>query len=111
MPFVSAGYTQTRFDQVNLTFTNTGLPTNGFLPATTYSGWFLGGGYEYRVPWASGLYWRTEYRFSEYQAQDIPLLGPGAIPGFAQHATPNVQTVTTSLVWKLNWASPGAMHW
>jgi len=112
MPFVSGGYTQTRFDQANFTASATGLAIGAFIPATTFNGWFIGGGYEYRVPWAwaSGLYWRTEYRFAEYQAQDIPFLGPGATPGFGQHAFPNVQTVTTSLVWKFNWFGPSA-HW
>jgi outer membrane immunogenic protein len=108
LTFVSGGYTQTRFDQTNLFFANTGLTGNAFLPQTTYHGWFIGGGTEYALSWfpVRGLYWKTEYRFAEYQAQDIALLGVGATPGFGQHTQPFVQTVTTSLVWRFNWGGP-----
>src|SRR5664280_44528 len=40
LTFVSAGYTQAHFDQIDLSSS-----TN--IPATTYGGWFLGSGYEY----------------------------------------------------------------
>jgi outer membrane immunogenic protein len=109
LTFVSAGYTQTRFDQIN--FFSTTLPVinaNAFLPQTTYRGWFIGGGTEYALSWfpVRGLFWKTEYRFAEYRAQDIATAGIGATPGFGQHTQPFVQTVTTSLVWRFNWAGP-----
>lgn len=110
LTFASAGYTQTSFNQQNMTFLNGLGPINAFLPATTYNGWFVGGGTEYAMnfSWlpAHGLFWRNEYRFASYNSKDLPLLGPGAGVGFGQHTTPNVQTITSSLVWKFNWGGP-----
>jgi outer membrane immunogenic protein len=108
LSYVSAGYTQTSFGQQNFTFLNTGLAANSFLPGATYQGWFLGGGTEYALnfPALRGLFWRNEYRYASYNSKDLQLLGPGATPGYAQHTTPYVQTITTSLVWKFNWAQP-----
>jgi len=110
LTYVNGGYTQTSFGQQNLFFLNTGVNANAFLPGTTYNGWFIGSGVEYAMNFAwlpiHGLYWRNEYRFASYNSKDIPLLGPGASPGFGQHSTPNVQTATTSLVWKFNWGGP-----
>jgi outer membrane immunogenic protein len=109
LSYVSAGYTQTSFGQQNFTFLNTGISANAFLPGTTFQGWFVGGGTEYALnffPTLRGLFWRNEYRYASYSSKDIPLLGPGAAPGFGQHSTPSVQTITSSLVWKFNWAQP-----
>ena len=105
---LSAGYTQTHFGQQNFTFLNTGLSTATFLSSATYGGWFVGGGEEYALNFSGfkGLFWKTEYRFASYDSKDLSLLGPGATPGFAQHTTPYVQTVTSSLVWRFNWTGP-----
>jgi outer membrane immunogenic protein len=110
LTYVSGGYTQARFDVQNLSFLDTGVAANAFLPGTTYSGWFFGSGTEYalNLSWlpVQGLFWRNEYRFASYNTKDIPLLGAGANPGFAQHTSLNVQTATSSLVWKFNWGGP-----
>jgi outer membrane immunogenic protein len=90
-------------------------PTGVSLPANTYHGWFLGGGYEYALDFSwlpvHGLFWRTEYRYSSYSSDDIGLVcsGGGATCGaagplgFSEHASKQVQTVTSSLVWRFNW--------
>jgi outer membrane immunogenic protein len=112
MTFVSGGWTQARFDTINLLNTTVNPPvvTGLSMPRTTFNGWFLGGGTEYAVPWTAfhGLFWRTEYRFNTYTAQDIPIIvtATGAPTGTGQHAEKTVQTVTTSLVWKFNWGGP-----
>jgi outer membrane immunogenic protein len=110
LTYVGGGYTQTHFGTQNFTFLNTGIAANAFLAGTTYSGWFVSTGLEYalNLSWLpiQGLFLRSDYRFASYNAKDILLQGPGATPGFAQHSTPNVQTATTSLVWKLNWGGP-----
>ena len=108
MTFVSAGYTEARFDAFNLV--TSGVPsfsTSFSVPATTYRGWFLGGGYEYRLPWAgfSGLYWKTEYRYNKYDTLDVPY-APLAATLTATNMQKSVQTITTSLVWKFNWGGP-----
>ncbi len=122
LSFFDGGYTQTYFDQVNLSWAGTPGslsptgPTGFNIPATNYSGWFLGGGVEYALAWLPipGLFWRSEYRFAEYQAEDLPYLvnATGAVvggclappaPGCGVHTQKYVQTATTSLVWRFNW--------
>ena len=106
MTFVSGGWTEARFGAVN--FSTNAVPsvaTPFSLPATTYSGGFIGGGYEYRLPWFQSLTWKTEYRFNFYRAQDVDYL-PLAATGTATHMEKDVQTVTTSLVWRFNFGGP-----
>jgi outer membrane immunogenic protein len=105
MTFVSGGYTETHFKGQTFNFLNNNLPANAFLPAATYHGWFVGGGDEYKLDFLglSGLFWKTEYRFASYDGKDLALFGAGTSPGFAQHSTPYVQTITSSLVWRFNW--------
>jgi outer membrane immunogenic protein len=101
LTFISGGYTEARFDAINL-FT-AAVPSA--FPSHIYHGWFLGSGYEYAlnsiVPF-HGLFWRTEYRFSDYQAANVPLLSEGAPTGVASHMQKDVQTITTGLVWRFN---------
>jgi outer membrane immunogenic protein len=103
MTYLDGGFSQTRFNQVNMTGLILGTAVTAQIPANTYNGWFLGGGAEYKLPWLSGLFWRTEYRFSSYRAADLVVFTGGAPSTAAVHMQPNVQTVTTSLVWKFNW--------
>ena len=107
LTYFEGGYTQARFGQVN--FSSEFLPsvaTAYSLPGTTYSGWFLGGGTEYALTWLpiQGLFWRSEYRFASYEAQDVPLVvtSTGAQTGLYEHSLKYVQTATTSLVWRFN---------
>ena len=104
------GYTQTEFDQINLNFVDSPFEPFGSIASHTYNGWFIGGGYEiglagffgWQLP--PGLFWRTEYRYSSFNNTNLPIFtAAGVQTSFAQHMTPNVQTITTSLVWKFNW--------
>jgi outer membrane immunogenic protein len=67
MSYVDGGYTRTRFTQSS-EFANSGAPIAFAYPNYSVSGWFLGGGTEYQVPWSgfNGLFWRSEYRFASY---------------------------------------------
>jgi outer membrane immunogenic protein len=107
----NGGYTQTRFDQINFTLVNTPFTPLGSIGAQTYDGWFIGGGTEislsglFGLPLPSGLFWRSEYRYSSFNGatlQGIAGSGPFAT-GFAENMKPYVQTITTSLVWRFNW--------
>lgn len=115
LTYVSGGYTETHFNQQNFTFLNTGVSANASLPSYTAHGWFIGSGVDYalNMSWLpiQGLFWRNDYRYSQYNAKDLQPFGTGVNPGFAQHTTANVQTVTTSLVWKFNWGGPGVAHY
>jgi outer membrane immunogenic protein len=116
--YVDGGYTQTRFDQVNF-FGAGAVPvsTGLALSANTYSGWFIGGGTEYalNMPWMPihGLFWRTEYRFAEYQTADVPIFvtATSAPFGVAEHVSPYVQTITSGLVWRFNFGGPLASRY
>jgi outer membrane immunogenic protein len=108
MTFVSGGWTGTRFTGTQEFTTATGVLT-GFTYPTAYnvSGWFIGGGYEYKMPWASNLYWKTEYRFAQYQSVNLIETSLAGVPtGNTQHNQSFVQTATTSLVWRFNWGGP-----
>jgi outer membrane immunogenic protein len=113
--FVSGGYTETRFDRVNLSvFTVPTTPIGFEIPAHNYQGWFIGTGYEYAlnsiVP-ISGLFWRTEYRYSSYGSSDIQVVdsATGAPAGSAvRMQKTNVQTITSGLVWRFNFGGPAA---
>src|SRR5579859_8098517 len=113
LTYFSAGYTEARFDQVNqiAEFGPVGQPSPGTaILAHTYKGWFLGSGLEYTTNWLPGLFWKTEYRFSEYDrdrlaqvcvvASSCGALGP---TGISYDSQKFVQTIRTELVYRFNW--------
>jgi outer membrane immunogenic protein len=106
--YVSGGYTEARFGQVDLL--TIGIPNLTHLPKHTYSGWFLGSGYEYGIGWLPGLFWKTEYRFADYGADVIPIVftPTGAPTGLSVDSQKYVQTVRSSLVWRFNFGGYGA---
>jgi len=129
LTYVNAGYTRTRFD-AQAFINNLGIPSGtvaGFqtgYTAQTYNGWFLGGGVETSLAgWVpglpSGLFLRTEYRYSDYSRVDLTeiILATGApvVNGAGgnniEHTRPYVETVTTSVVWKFNWGGPVAARY
>src|SRR5450631_2755367 len=72
LAYFSGGYTQAHFDQVNFSFDeNPGTSTALFIGANTYHGWYLGSGYEYGLSILPGLFWKTEYRYSTFDASDL----------------------------------------
>jgi outer membrane immunogenic protein len=105
LTYVNGGYTQTRFDQVNLVNISTGASENEYIAAHTYNGWFIGGGTEYNLNWIPGLFWRSEYRYASYRASDNSILNTsdGSLTGDAMHSTKFVQTIRSELVYRFNW--------
>jgi len=112
LTYVDGGWAETRFDQINLVSTTNGNPTGSAFPQHTYQGWFLGSGFEYQFTWLpiQGLFLRSEYRYASYQrdnltefdiATGLPVGNAGT--GSVLHAKKEVQTITTSLVWRFNW--------
>jgi outer membrane immunogenic protein len=108
LTFVSGGWTQARFDAQNIFVTiNPAVAIPGLTIAQhTYNGWFIGGGTEYRLPFAHNLTWKNEYRFNQYRADDLPWLLNGVATGIVEHNEKFVQTVTTSLVWRFDFGGP-----
>jgi outer membrane immunogenic protein len=104
LAYVSGGYTEARFSGADLFFPiSPSVRTIYSVPAHTYSGWFVGSGYEYNLGWLPGLFWRTEYRLAEYGRGSRPLLQSGEIVLGSVDSKPFVQTIRSELVWRLNW--------
>jgi outer membrane immunogenic protein len=116
LTFVSGGYTQAHFDGAEVfdnefPFVGTPITPAVFRDGATYKGWFIGGGEEYAFNWlpVPGLFWKTEYRLSEFDRQNVFFVQPGAPAGDIAFNTSRkwVQTVTTSLVWRFNFLGGG----
>jgi outer membrane immunogenic protein len=111
LTYFDGGYTETRFGAVGLSASAVAppLPLGANLPSHTYNGWFLGGGTEYALNFSwlpiHGLFWRSEYRYSDYRSTDLPIVitATGALTGAGEHTQNRVQTITSSLVWRFNW--------
>jgi outer membrane immunogenic protein len=106
--FVSGGYTQARFGQVDFRSAATGAPTGVSLAKHTYDGWFLGSGYEYGLGFLPGLFWKTEYRFASYSKDEVPMVltANGAAFGESVESRKYVHTVRSELVWRFNFGGP-----
>lgn len=113
LTFISGGYTQARFDGVNFALTGVVPGTTLTLDGQTYKGWFIGSGVEYAIDFLPGLYWKTEYRFAQYQSERpaLNLAGivggpPGGLVGF-EESQKYVQTIRSELVWRFNFGGGG----
>jgi outer membrane immunogenic protein len=95
MTYINGGFTQAHFSA-----------SAGIIPSHTYSGWFLGSGVETRLSgllagWLGlgpGWFWRTEYRFSDFQSTSF-----SNVPLLTASVHPYVQTVRTEITYKFNW--------
>jgi len=104
LAYVSFGGAQARYDQIN--FANvSGVPAFFSVDRHTYSGYFIGTGYEYALGFFPGLYWKTEYRWYDYSTDRLALINtPGITPaGFSLDSHKYVQTIRSELVWRFNW--------
>jgi outer membrane immunogenic protein len=103
--YVSGGYTESRYSFGANVGSFTGAPGATFLPETTYKGWFLGTGYEYGLSFLPGLFWKTEYRYASYRAQDLAFttIATGVPNGDFLHTEKFEQTVRSELVYRFNW--------
>ena len=101
LSYVNGGWSSTRFDGV--TFANVTGGASGFtLPGHTFNGGFIGGGTEVAVTALPGLYWRSEYRYAAYGSADLQFSVNGAPSIAFNRESKNVQTITSSLVWKFH---------
>ena len=107
LAYVSGGFTEARFSSVSL-FAPTIHPVSSGLtvPAHTFSGWFIGSGYEYNLGWLPGLFWKTEYRFADYGSDVVPIFDRGRLTDLSVDTRKTVQTIRSELVWRFNWGGP-----
>jgi outer membrane immunogenic protein len=123
LSYVNAGYTGSDWSGTTMILSQTLSTTPFVTPSFSRSGWFVGGGVENNFDIfgisAPGWFMKTEYRMAYFDAIDLTDSVPGAgavvaIPGvgggFANpqssiHFKPDVQTISTSLVYRFNWGS------
>jgi outer membrane immunogenic protein len=110
LTYFSAGYTEAHFDAVALNNNNIalgaiGAPTNFFLGSRNYSGFFIGAGDEYALNFLPGLFWKTEYRFSDLDTRTNPirLVSNGLSTIYENDSHKFVHTVRSELVYRFNW--------
>jgi outer membrane immunogenic protein len=109
LTYFSGGYTEATFDQVNFSSVFVpGGPATAFFDKHTYKGWFLGAGDEYALNFLPGLFWKTEYRFSEFdRGTNVVRAFPTGTPVGAEFdSTKYVHTVRSELVYRFNWGGP-----
>ena len=104
LTYVSAGYTQARFNGIDFVSQINGAPTNLQIGANTYSGWFLGSGFEYNLGFLPGLFWKTEYRFAQYDRDNLAILQGGTPTGDSLSSEKTIQTIRSELVWRFNFS-------
>ncbi len=104
LTYVNGGATGARFGGSTLNLTS-GAAFGSATPAFTKTGWFLGGGTETTLtPFLpTGWFLRSEYRYSSYGTSTVPESLGGA-PLANINFKPYVQTISTSIVYKFNWA-------
>jgi outer membrane immunogenic protein len=123
LTYFSAGYTEARYDRVNLELILTqNLQPAAIVPgfgrywnSTWYKGWFIGSGYEYALGFLPGLFWKTEYRFSEYDLKTnatyfaptyFSVADRNQLTGSTYDSRKYDQTIRTELVYRFNWGGP-----
>jgi len=111
LTYFSAGYTEATFDRTNLSFFPQTIPANVnvlFFDKQTYKGWFLGAGDEYALNFLPGLFWKTEYRFSEFDAgrNTIRTTATGLPNGDSFDTKKYTHTIRSELVYRFNWGGP-----
>lgn len=111
LAYVAGGYTEATFEAMN-PITSAFPPTvvsTLFLPGRTYKGWFIGTGYEYGFSFLPGLFWKTEYRFASYRAENLPftVIATDVETGDFLRSEKYIQTIRSELVWRFNFGGPG----
>ena len=80
-------------------------PLGWNIGSRAYRGWFIGAGDEYALSFVPGLFWKTEYRLSELDAETNPIrvTATGAPIGVSVDSQKRVHTVRSELVYRFNW--------
>ena len=117
LTYFSAGYTEAKFDQTNLNLFGGAPPVlipgaGSYLGSRWYKGYFVGAGDEYALSFLPGLFWKTEYRFSQYDGvrNDLRFSGivnpngaAGGLTGQSLDSRKYDHTIRSELVYRFNW--------
>ncbi len=77
------------------------MPVPFGIDQATYNGWFIGSGYEYKLDWLPGLFWKTEYRFADYGSRTNDFLR-STRRGDSVDSHKFIQTIRSELVYRFN---------
>ena len=113
LTYFSAGYTEAKYGQVNVE-NFVGAPPvlqvgqGSYWGSRWYKGYFIGAGDEYALSFLPGLFWKTEYRFSQYDTatNNIRFTGPvlaGQLTGQSLDSKKYDHTIRSELVYRFNW--------
>jgi outer membrane immunogenic protein len=104
LTYVSGGYVQGHWKSTNLTAFN-GLVPTATLPGSTKGGWFIGTGDEYALSFLPGLFWKTEYRYAEFDRANVDVLNfpAGTLSGTSSTQKFVEHSVRSELVYRFNW--------
>jgi len=107
LSYFSAGYTQAHWKQTDYTAFGAAVPA-WTIPGATRGGWFIGAGDEYALSFMPGLFWKTEYRYSEFDRRDQAVLNFGTnVPtGLSEVSKVREHSVRSELVYRFNWGGP-----
>ena len=107
LTYVSGGYTQAHWKDTTLSsFFAPGVAA-ATLPGSTKGGWFIGAGDEYALSFLPGLFWKTEYRYSEFDRANVSINSPAGVPsGVSETEKFKEHSVRSELVYRFNWAGP-----
>ena len=108
LTYFSVGYTEATFDRTDFTGLSVpfGVLDGRFIDKRTYKGWFIGAGDEYALNFLPGLFWKSEYRFSEFNVATNPIrdIATGGLPtGVSIDSEKYTHTVRSELVYRFNW--------
>ena len=108
LTYFSAGYTEAHYNSFAGFGTIApfiGVPTGAYYPGQTYKGYFLGAGDEYALNFLPGLFWKTEYRFSDLDTRTnvARFVATNAPTGLETDSHKYVHTVRSELVYRFNW--------
>ena len=111
LTYFSAGYTEAHYNSVNLLNNfapGIGIAQGTYFGGRTYKGYFLGAGDEYALGFMPGLFWKTEYRFSDLDTQtnNIRTIATNALTGNLYNSHKYVHTIRSELVYRFNWGGP-----
>ncbi|MEA2918537.1 MAG: outer rane immunogenic protein [Bradyrhizobium sp.] len=104
MTYVSGGYTQAHWKSTTL-FDFFTVPPVATLPGVTKGGWFIGAGDEYALNFFPGLFWKTEYRYSEFDRANVSVnaFTTGLPTGISVTEKFREHSVRSELVYRFNW--------
>jgi outer membrane immunogenic protein len=107
LTYVSGGYTQGHWKSTDLT-PFLGLVPTHTLPGSTKGGWFIGTGDEYALSFLPGLFWKTEYRYAEFDRANVSInFFPSGLPtGASSTEKFKEHSVRSELVYRFNWGGP-----